>query len=100
AIGALINDWDNCEAWPPFGPTRTWFANAGAWGAWGSHTNYEAWKSTVRHTDGEVISFTDGHTKYMTNKSWQTENKGSGYCGWQDAPKRQNPVYYPGNMPY
>jgi prepilin-type N-terminal cleavage/methylation domain-containing protein len=100
AIGPLINDWDNCDQWPPFGPTRTWFANAGAWGAWGSHTNYDMWKATVRHGDGEIITYVDGHAKYLPNKSWKTENKGSGFCGTQDAPKRQLPVYYPNNIPY
>jgi len=100
AIGPLTNDWDNCEAWPPFGPTRTWFANAGAWGAWGSHTDYEKWKSTVRHGDGEVIAYADGHAGYLNNKTWKTEKAGGGYCGTQGAPKHQTPVFNPPNMPY
>ena len=99
AIGPLGNDWDECGTWPPFGPTRTWFANAGAWGAWGSHTDYERWKSTVRHNEGEVIAYADGHVGFMPNKRWQTELLDH-YCGWDRAPKRQTPVYFPDNMPF
>ena len=100
AIGPLTNDWDSCNAWPPYGPTRTWYANAGAWGAWGSHTDYEKWKSTVRHGDGEVLAFADGHAKYTNNKSWKTELINGSYCGSDGAPKHQTPVYNPSNMPF
>jgi type II secretory pathway pseudopilin PulG len=100
AIGPLINDWDSCNAWPPYGPTRTWFANAGAWGAWGSHTNYDKWKNTVRHGDGEVIAYADGHAGYLPNKAWQTEFKNGSYCGSDGSPKKQKPVYNPNNLPF
>ncbi len=101
AIGPLLgNDaGDECDQWPPFGPTRTWFANAGAWGAWGSHRDYEAWKHTVRHGDGEVISYVDGHAGYKNNMSWMTE-KVDHYCGDDVRPKRQSPVYFPDNVPH
>jgi prepilin-type N-terminal cleavage/methylation domain-containing protein/prepilin-type processing-associated H-X9-DG protein len=100
AIGPLINDWDDCGTWPPFGPTRTWFANAGAWGAWGppDWRNYEYWKETVRHNEGEDIAYVDGHVKFLPNKQWVTTFL-SHYCGWDNAPKKQRPVYYPGNLP-
>lgn len=98
-IGPLINDWDECGNWPPFGPTRTWFANAGAWGAWGSHTDYERWKNTVRHQDGAVIAYADGHAGYLPNKAWMTE-KLDHYCGSDRAPKKQKPVYFPDNLPF
>lgn len=100
AIGPLMNDWDECGTWPPFGPTRVWFANAGAWGAWGSHRDYERWKGTVRHFDGEIIAYCDGHAKYVTNKSWKTELINGSYCGSDGAPKRQSPVICPANMPF
>jgi prepilin-type N-terminal cleavage/methylation domain-containing protein len=100
AVGPLMNDWDECNTWPPFGPTRVWFANAGSWGAWGSHTNYEAWKRTVRHSDGEVIAYADGHAKWLPNKAWKTEPIDGNYCGWYGAPKRQTPVVCPANMPF
>ena len=100
AIGPLTNDWDECGNYPTYGVTRTWYANAGAWGAWGSHTNYEKWKSTARHGDGEVLAYTDGHAGYLPNKAWKTELKNGSYCGGDGSPKQQKPVYNPNNLPY
>jgi prepilin-type N-terminal cleavage/methylation domain-containing protein len=99
AVGPLINDWDNCNAWPTVGAARTWYANAGAW-APGDPENYEKYKNTARHSEGEVIGYVDGHAGYLPNKAWKTENQGSDYCGDHGGPKHQKPVYYPNNLPY
>lgn len=100
ASGPLTNDWDSCDGvWWPRGETRTWYANAGAWTP-DDFRNYDKWKNTSRHGDGEVIAYVDGHAAYMPNMAWKTENTGGGYCGSDGSPKKQKPVVNPNNMAY
>jgi len=98
AEGPLFNDWDNCGNAPfPQGFQRIWYANYDMWGP-GDYQNYEKYKQYGRHSEGSVVAYIDGHTKYVPHKSFRTESVSGNVCPGDG--KRQNPVIYPNHIPY
>ncbi|MEP6755658.1 MAG: prepilin-type N-terminal cleavage/methylation domain-containing protein [Chthonomonadales bacterium] len=98
SVGPLFNDWDSCGGQWPFGFTRVWYANNGAWGSWGNEQNYEANKKYARHGDGNVIAYVDGHAGYLPNRAWKMEQVSGSVCPHDNA--HEKPVVNPAQIPY
>lgn len=64
--GYWFNDWD-VQGGKPWGYSRFMYSNTG-WGIWSNDWyNFQKYDQYARHTGGQVISFADGHAKYVKN---------------------------------